>query len=154
MIVRALTMPSLQRDNIHLLTQKQLVRRTGHNRLNSHVHRKLKLAPCPNCPCGQEDQIKEHILQRCPLSDARREDVWPVSTAMTTELYGFELQSGAVAKDRIYHASCPGREVQRTPRKRRSQTRRERLPPERLSFLLPACTQPTSAHHSRLSSED
>ena len=91
-LIRALTMPRLQRDDYHLLFRKQqviLVRlRTGHNRLNSHMHRKLKLAPSPTCPCGQEDQTTEHVIQRCPLYKATREDVWPVSTSPTTKLYG------------------------------------------------------------------
>ena len=71
-LIRALTKPELQRDDYHLLSRKQqviLVRlRTGHNRLNSHMHRKLKLAPSPTCPCGQEEQTTEHVLQRCPLT--------------------------------------------------------------------------------------
>ena len=62
--------------------------RTGHNRLTSHMHGKLKLASSPTCPCGQEDQITEHVLQRCPLHKATRKDVWPVSTSLTTKLYG------------------------------------------------------------------
>ena len=91
-LIRALTKPKLQRDDYHLLSRKQqviLVRlRTGHNRLNSHMHRKLKLAPSPTCPCGREEQTVEHVLQRCPLYEATREDVWPVSTSLTTKLYG------------------------------------------------------------------
>ena len=79
-------------NDYHLLSWKQqviLVRlRTGHNRLNSHMHHKLKLAPSPTCPCGQEEQTTEHVLQRCPLYKATREDVWPVSTSLTTKLYG------------------------------------------------------------------
>ena len=75
----ALTMPRSQRDDYHPLSRKQqviLVRlRHGHNRLNSHVYGKLKLAPSPTCPCGQEDQTTEHVLQRCPLHKATREDV-------------------------------------------------------------------------------
>ena len=59
-----------------------------HNRLNSRMHRKLKLAPSPTCPCGQEEQTTKHILQRCPLYKATREDVWPVSTSLMTKLYG------------------------------------------------------------------
>ena len=55
---------------------------------NSHVHHKLKLAPSPTCPFGQEDQTTEHVLQRWPLHKATREDVWPVSTQLTTALYG------------------------------------------------------------------
>ena len=89
-LIRALTMSKLQQDDYHLLSRKQqfiLVRhRTGHNRMNSHMHRKLKLAPSPTCPCGQEEQTTEHVLQRCPLYKATREDVWPVSTSLTTKL--------------------------------------------------------------------
>ena len=91
-LIRALTKPKLQRDDYHLLSRKQqviLVRlRTGYNRLNSHMHRKLKLAPSPTCPCGQEEQTTEHVLQRCPLYEATREDMWPVSTSLTAKLYG------------------------------------------------------------------
>ena len=90
--IRALTMPRSQRDDYHLLSRKQrviLVRlRAGHYRLNSQMHGKLKLAPSPTCPCGQEDQTTEHVQQRCPLHKATREDVWPVSTPLTTKLYG------------------------------------------------------------------
>ena len=90
-LIRALTKPKLQRDDYHLLSRKQqviLVRlRTRHNRLNSHMHRKLKLAPSPTCPCGQEEQTTEHVLQRCPIHKAAREDMWPVSTSLTTKLY-------------------------------------------------------------------
>ena len=36
--------------------------RSGHNRLNAHMHRKLKIVPSPSCPCGEEDQTTEHVL--------------------------------------------------------------------------------------------
>ena len=36
----------------------------------------------PTCPCGQEDQTTEHVLQRCPFTKL------PVSTPLTTKLYG------------------------------------------------------------------
>ena len=93
-LIRALTKPKpkFQRADYHLLSRRQqviLVRlRTGHNRLNSHMHRKLKLAPSPTCPCGREEQTVEHVLQRYPLYEATREDMWPVSTSLTTKLYG------------------------------------------------------------------
>ena len=60
---------------------------------NSHMHRKLKLASSPTCPWGQEEQTTEHVLQRCPLYKATREDVWPVSTSLTTKLYGCKTTS-------------------------------------------------------------
>ena len=104
-LIRTLTMPRSQRDGYHLLSRKQqvvLVRlRTEHNRLNSHMHRKLKLAPSPTCPCGQEEQTREHVLQRCPLHKATREDVWPVSTSLTPKL-DLLLQTGA-GEDDIIH---------------------------------------------------
>ena len=61
--------------------------RTGHNRLNSQILRKRKLAPSPTGPCGRDEQTTEHVLQRCPLYKATREDVWPVSTFLMTKLY-------------------------------------------------------------------
>ena len=57
-------------DNYHTVDragQVTLIRlRTGHNRLNSHMHRKMNLVPSPLCTCGTEDQTTEHILQICP----------------------------------------------------------------------------------------
>ena len=79
--------------------------RTRHNTLNSHRHDKLKLAPSPACLCGQTDQTTEHVLQRCPLCKVTREDVWPVSTPLTTKLYG--AQAGAGEDDFIYLLSGP-----------------------------------------------
>ena len=29
---------------------------SGHNRLNAHMHRKLKIVPSSTCTCGEEDQ--------------------------------------------------------------------------------------------------
>ena len=84
--------PTSNMGRLPLLSRKQQVilmrLRTGHNRLNSHMHRKLKLASSPTCPCGPEDQTTEMVLQRCPLHKVIREDVWPVSTSLTTKLYG------------------------------------------------------------------
>ena len=79
-LIRVLTMPRSRRDDYHLLYREQqvvLVRlRTGHNRLNSHMHGKLKLAPSPTCLCGQEDQTTEHVLQRCPRHKVMREETF------------------------------------------------------------------------------
>ena len=63
---RALTMPRTLSDDYHLLSRDQkvvLVRlHTGHNRLNSHMHLKLKLASSPTCHYDEEDQTTEHVL--------------------------------------------------------------------------------------------
>ena len=90
--------------------------RTGHNRLNSHMHDKLKLASSPTCTCDQADQTTEHVLQRCPLHKATREDVWPVSTPLTTKLYGCkqELEKTTSFISRAAFWSCS----RRMPRRR------------------------------------
>ena len=52
-------------DAYHLLDrpgQVVLARlRSGNNRLNAHMHRKLKFIPSSKCPCGEEDQTTEHV---------------------------------------------------------------------------------------------
>ena len=83
---RQVTSPKLWTKWHHLNCQRHYLK----NKMNSMIinHRKLKLAPSPTCPCGREEQTVEHVLQRCPLYEATREDVWPVSTSLTTKLYG------------------------------------------------------------------
>ena len=57
-------------DDYHKLNravQVILIRlHTGHNRLNAHMNKKMKLVPSSMCICNIEDQTTEHILQRCP----------------------------------------------------------------------------------------
>ena len=58
-------------DDCHTLDragQVTLIRLcTGHNRLNSHMHRNKNLVPSPLCTCGTNDQTTLHILQRWPV---------------------------------------------------------------------------------------
>ena len=79
-------------DNYHTLDregQVTLIRlRTGHNRLNSHMRRKMNLVPSPLCTCGTEDQATEHILQRCPAYQHLRQQIWSDGTSLHQELYG------------------------------------------------------------------
>ena len=39
---------------------------TGHNRLNDHMNKKMKLVPSSMFTCNIEYQTTHHILQRCP----------------------------------------------------------------------------------------
>ena len=61
---------------------------TGVNSNLLSMHRKLKLASSLTRLCGQEDHTSEYVLQRCPLHKAAKEDVRPISTPLTTKLYG------------------------------------------------------------------
>ena len=55
------------KDDYHLLDRQEQVTifrlRTGHNRLNAHMHSKFKLCPSPQCSCGMEQQTAEHIFR-------------------------------------------------------------------------------------------
>ena len=60
---------------------------TGHNRLNSHMHRMVNLVQSPPCICGTEDQTTEHIRQICPSYQHLREHIWSDGTSLHQELY-------------------------------------------------------------------
>ena len=66
-MMRTFMIPKPAKNDYHLLDRTEqfiLVRlHTGHNRLNAHMHKKLKLSSSPNCSCELEDQTAEHILQ-------------------------------------------------------------------------------------------
>ena len=59
-IIKTALKPRQEKDAYNLLDrpgQVVLTRlRSGHNRLNANMHRKLKIVPFPTCPCGKEDQ--------------------------------------------------------------------------------------------------
>ena len=58
-----------------------------------------KLAPSPICNCGLEDQTTEHILQRCPLLQTARTNVWPTAVQLHTKLW----QQGGTGEDSFIH---------------------------------------------------
>ena len=59
---------------------------TGHNRLNAHMNKKMKLVPSSMCICNIEDQTTEHILQRCPNHTNIKNQLWP-DTTLQQKLY-------------------------------------------------------------------
>ena len=74
----------------HLTRQQQVIilrLRTGHCRLNAHMHR-LKLATTPLCPCGKAPQTPEHVLQTCPNLSRLRQKTWPSGKSLHSKLYG------------------------------------------------------------------
>ena len=83
-------------DDYHDLTREEqviLIRlRTGHNRLNFHMCKKLKMAPSTACNCQQGDQTVEHILQSCPQLRALRVSIWPDDTPLQTKLFGDRIE--------------------------------------------------------------
>ena len=91
-IIKSNFRKSPKADDYHTLTRDEQVilfrLRTGHNRLNHHMCRKLKLAPSTACQCQQGDQTSEHILQTCPRLHTLRESIWPDATPLQTKLFG------------------------------------------------------------------
>ena len=78
-------------DDYHLLDRHGQViilrLRTGHNRLNKHMHR-LHLSSSPLCPCRLCAQTTEHVLQDCPLYSPLRKEYWPNESTLYSKLYG------------------------------------------------------------------
>ncbi|KAK7097237.1 hypothetical protein V1264_004247 [Littorina saxatilis] len=62
--------------------------RTGHNRLNKHLHSKLKVVPSPMCPCGEAEQDTHHIPQDCGNFQLLRRKMWPEPIRIQDKLYG------------------------------------------------------------------
>ena len=93
-ITKAIMMPSQEKDAYHLLSRSEQVilarLRTGHNRLNTHMHKKPKMVLWAVCPCGEEDQTKEHILQNCERHDQNKYTDWPTEKTLNQKLYGDE----------------------------------------------------------------
>ncbi|XP_053384430.1 uncharacterized protein LOC128546121 [Mercenaria mercenaria] len=91
-IIKALTRPRMEEDAFHLLDRSEQVMmvrlRSGHNKLNAHMYKKYRLAPSQTCPCGEEDQTAEHILQRCKKHNQERAATWPIDTSIHQKLYG------------------------------------------------------------------
>ena len=91
-VIKSLHNTPQKQDSYHQLNrfeQTTIFRlRTGHNRLNQHLHRVLKVVPSPMCPCGVAEQNTEHFLQTCKLHQAQREKIWDKPTPITEKLYG------------------------------------------------------------------
>ena len=81
-----------QSDSYQLLNRSDQVvlfrLRTGHNRLNAHMFRKLKIGQSEMCPCGTAPMTTEHLLQECPLQDGPRRATWPQPAPLRDKLYG------------------------------------------------------------------
>jgi hypothetical protein len=81
-----------QQDSYHQLTrsdQTTIFRlRTGHNRLEQHLNRVMKIIPSPMCSCGEAEKDIAHILKTCKNHQALREEIWPLPTTLQEKLYG------------------------------------------------------------------
>ena len=79
-------------DPYYQLTRREQVivfrLRTGHNKLRRHLYNKFKIGDTDMCPCGEDIQDTEHILQACGLYTTQRLGIWPTPTDANLKLYG------------------------------------------------------------------
>ena len=87
-IIKSLFHTPHPHDSYHQLSRPEQVvifrLRTGHSKLNQHLHRKLNMVPSPMCTCGDS----EHILQTCRIFKDLRESIWTTPTTLQNKLYG------------------------------------------------------------------
>ena len=62
--------------------------RANHNKPKQHLYRTFKVGDTDQCPCGEEMQAAEHILQRCQLYKELTMRTWPQPTLEAQRLYG------------------------------------------------------------------
>ena len=78
-------------DNYHKLDRAGQViilrLRTGHNKLNLHMHKTMKLVQSPLCTCQAENQTADHILY-CPTFTNLRTQIWPDGISLHQQLHG------------------------------------------------------------------
>lgn len=91
-IIKAIFKTPTTPDAYHNLTRQDQViifrLRTGHNRLNQHLYRKMKVVSSPLCSCEKAEQDTRHILQDCGALRQLREEVWPSPIPLEEKLYG------------------------------------------------------------------
>ncbi|XP_078312866.1 uncharacterized protein LOC144619290 [Crassostrea virginica] len=91
-IIKSLHNTPQQQDSYHQLSRPEQTiifrLRTGHNRLNQHLYRVMKVIPSLMCPCGEAEQNTEHFLQTCKLHLAQRQKIWDQPTSIKEKLFG------------------------------------------------------------------
>ena len=77
-IIKSLFRTPRSSDGYHSLTRQEQVilfrLRTGHNRLNHHMHKRFKLVSSPLCPCGEADQTTTGLQE--PRRTEEGKAVW------------------------------------------------------------------------------
>ncbi|XP_062588399.1 uncharacterized protein LOC134250062 [Saccostrea cucullata] len=85
-IITSLHRTPQQQDSYNQLARPEQTNifrhRTGHNRLNQHLHRVMKVIPSPMCTCREADQNTEHLIQHYRIHQALRNNTWPTPTTL------------------------------------------------------------------------
>ena len=74
-------------------------------------HRKLKIVPSPTCPCGEEDQTTEHVLQIMEQTPTRANRTVAISNSASPEnIWGL---GGPEENHQLHHCCWTGRVSER-----------------------------------------
>ena len=91
-LIKSLHRQPIKKDDYHQLSRKEQViifrLRTGHVRLNKHMHNRFRIGESPECSCGNGDQSVEHVLQHCRNFDDLRSSTWTPGTSLAQKLEG------------------------------------------------------------------
>ncbi|KAK7105359.1 hypothetical protein V1264_016752 [Littorina saxatilis] len=91
-IIKSLLKTPPTHDSYHQLSRPEQVvifrLRTGHNRMQQHLHKKLRAVPSPMCPCGDAEQDAAHILQDCRNLQPLRREIWTRPVPLHEKLHG------------------------------------------------------------------
>ena len=88
-IIKTALKPRQEKDAYHLLDRPgQVVWHDCVPATTGPTHRKLKIVPSPTCPCGEENQTTEHVLQICNRHQPERIALWPSATPLHQKIYG------------------------------------------------------------------
>ena len=120
-IISALTISGVMKEDYYVLMRVQvvLVRLcTGRNRLNSHIHLKLKWAPSPACLCGPED-FSACSTKKTP---AQSHQSRCVACQHFLDDQTLRLQAGAGEDRYIYHLADLMAEPANSKKKKRKKT--------------------------------
>ncbi|XP_063417326.1 uncharacterized protein LOC134699848 [Mytilus trossulus] len=78
-IIKSLFNSPQQQESYHQLKRSEQTTifrlRTGHNRLNQHLHKAMKVVPSPMRTCGEAEQDTSHLVQSCNIHQALREKI-------------------------------------------------------------------------------
>ena len=90
---------------------------TGHGNIKSYLYR-FEIIETPTCPCGNKDQIIDHLLIECELlkkergsliSAASKTDGWPISnyTLIRKHYKSFVRFTNQISFDKLNESIIP-----------------------------------------------
>lgn len=87
-MIKVWTRPRPSKNDYHHLARPAQLTIFGPQQTYTYMHYKIRLPSSSKCSCGQEDQVTEYVLWRCPLLALRRTETWRKSFPQQKKLSG------------------------------------------------------------------